>query len=417
MATTSAPTATGTVVDHERVAGGFQYVAHHRVGPVARERLGAGDLVGELRGEVTERLQAVGQRRVALAQAFQRVGGFGEAAIGVGAHDDGIGFAVDDFVAVDHGNDRFAGLALGDPGLHLRVAGFVIDHRLAGGGAAGGGQAHFFFGEGIAVGAAELGHYHYLAEQAVGNVARSALAAEGGGFARGGKSAFAFGVQGIAAGAAGADEEVAITPGVGRNVGDAVDRLHAVDLEADHALGHLLVGDEAFGGFVFELRPLLFALRLFGLDAVLVGVGLVVEQVGQVDGKAFTGGHPQHDGPRALVRAQGDLARYRRPAAAEGDPSCRPPHLRAGRTSCRWRFVAPRRLNISGWSSATTLATRVRWHCTAASLVDSQPSKARTSDDRMGPLSGMDMLHLRDTGSLRGAGARCMPGADCFNFQ
>ncbi len=311
--------ATGTVVDHERVAGGFQYVAHHRVGPVTRKRLGAGDLVGELRGEVTERLQAVGQRRVALAQAFQRVGGLGETAIGVGAHDDGIGFAVDDLVAVDHGNDRLAGLAFGDPGLHLRVAGFVVDHRLAGGGTAGGGQAHFFFGEGIAVGAAEFWHHHYLAEQAVGNVARSALAAECGGLAGSGKSAFAFGVQGIAAGAAWADEEVAIAPGVGRNIGDAVDRLHAVDLEADHALGHLLVSDEAFGGVIFELRPLFFALRLFSLDAVLVGVGLVVEQVGQVDGKAFTGGHPQHDGPRALVRAQGDLARYRRPAAAEGD--------------------------------------------------------------------------------------------------
>ncbi|MCY1509994.1 hypothetical protein D9M68_443530 [compost metagenome] len=30
-------------------------------------------------------------------------------------------------------------------------------------------------------------------------------------------------------------------------------------------------------------------------------------------------------------------------------------------------FCAPRRLNISGWSRATTLATRLRWHCTAAS--------------------------------------------------
>jgi hypothetical protein len=39
----------------------------------------------------------------------------------------------------------------------LRVARFVVDHRLAGGGAAGGGQAHFFFGEGVAVGAPTLG--------------------------------------------------------------------------------------------------------------------------------------------------------------------------------------------------------------------------------------------------------------------
>ncbi|MNN09181.1 hypothetical protein D3C81_1220570 [compost metagenome] len=52
---------------------------------------------------------------------------------------------------------------------------------------------------------------------------------------------------------------------------------------------------------------------------MLVGVCIVGQQVGQVDRQAVSGSHPQHDGPRALVRAQGDLARYRRPADAEGD--------------------------------------------------------------------------------------------------
>lgn len=305
--------ATGAIVDHEGVTRRLQYMAHHRVRPVAGERLSARDLVGELRGEIAERLQAVGQRRVALAHAFQWVGRLGEAAVGVWAHDDGIGFAVDDLVTVDHGYDRLAGLAFGDPWFYLRVTRFVVDHRLAGGSTASGGQAHFFFGEGVAVGAAKLGHHHHLAEQAIGNVARRAFTAKRGGFAGSGKGTFALGIQGVAAGAAGADEEVAIAPGVGRNVGDAIDRLHTVDLEADHALGHLFVGNEAFIRFVFHL----FTLGPLCLDAVLVGVGPVIEQVGQVDREAVTGSHAQHDRPWALVRAQRNLAGYRSPAFAQ----------------------------------------------------------------------------------------------------
>jgi len=54
------------------------------------------------------------------------------------------------------------------------------------------------------------------------------------------------------------------------------------------------------------------------IDAVLVGVGLVGQQVAQVDCQAVPSRHPQHDRPRALVRAQGDLARHRRTALAQG---------------------------------------------------------------------------------------------------
>ncbi len=201
----------------------------------------------------------------------------------------------------------------------LRVAGFVVDHRLAGGGTAGRGQAHFFFGEGVAVGAAQLGYHHHLTEQAIGNIACRAFAAKRGGLAGGGKCPFALGIQGIAAGAAGAGEEVAVAPGIGGDVGDTVDRLHAVDLEADHALGDLFVGYNAFTALVFNLRPLLLTLGLFGLDAVLVGVGLVSQQVGQVDCEAVTGCYPQHNRPRALVGAQGDLARHCGATLAEGD--------------------------------------------------------------------------------------------------
>ena len=306
--------ATGAVVDHERVARRFQYMTHHRVCPVTREGLGAGHLIGELRGEVAERLEPVGQRRVALADAFQWVGGLGEAAIRVGAHDDGVGFAADDLVAVDHRDDRLAGLALGEPRLALWVAGLVVDHRLASGGTAGGGQAHVFFAQGVAVGSPTFGDHHHLAEQAVGDVPGSPFAAKGGGLAGSGECPFALGKQGVAAGAAGADQEVAVTAGVGGDVGDAVDRLHAVDLEADHALGDLLVGDEAFGSRVFRQFD---AFDLFRLDAVLVGVGLIVEQVGEVDREAVPGGHAQHDRPWALVRAQGDLARHRGAALAQ----------------------------------------------------------------------------------------------------
>ncbi|MNZ14520.1 hypothetical protein D3C78_314460 [compost metagenome] len=318
--------AAGAVVDHERIAGRLQNMPHHRVGPVSGKGLGRGGFIGELRGEIAKRLQAVGDGRVTFAEAFQRVGRGREAAIGVGPHDDGVGLTGDDLVAVGHGNDRRAGLALADPGFLLRVARLVVDDRLASGGAAAAAQAHFFFGEGIAEGAPTFGQHHDLAEQAVGDVAGSAFTAEGRALAGGGKRAFAFGIQGVGAAGAGGDQEVAIAPGVGGDVGDAVDRLHAVDLKADMAVGNLFVGDKmlaawlvACGGFVlFSFVFLAFDLVLFFVvDTVLVRVGLVGQQVLQVDGQAVARRHPQHDRPRALVRAQADFTRHCRSATGQ----------------------------------------------------------------------------------------------------
>ncbi|MNH07089.1 hypothetical protein D3C79_664720 [compost metagenome] len=315
------------VVDHERVARRLKHMPHHRVGPVAGEGLGGGHFIGELRGKVAECFQTVGQCGVALVDAFQRVGRTREAAVRVWPHDNGVGLAVENFIAVDHGNDRLAGLALADPRLSLRVSGLVIDDRLAGGGTAGGGQAHFFFGQGVAEGSPTFGDDHHLAKQAIGDVTCPTLAAKSSALTGGSKGPLALGVQGVAAGVAGRYQEVAIAAGVGGDIANAVDRLHAVHLEADMPVIHLLISDEILTAFVldFVLRAFLFAFLFafgfvfFRIDAVLVGVGLVGQQVGQVDREAVTGGYPQHNRPWALVRAQGDLARYRGPALAEGD--------------------------------------------------------------------------------------------------
>ena len=55
------------------------------------------------------------------------------------------------------------------------------------------------------------------------------------------------------------------------------------------------------------------------IDAVLVGVGLISQQVLQIDGQAITGRHPQHNRPWTLVRAQRDLARHCCATLVEGD--------------------------------------------------------------------------------------------------
>ncbi|MNM15728.1 hypothetical protein D3C81_259550 [compost metagenome] len=281
-----------TVVDHERVAGRLQHMPHYRVCPVTGEGLSGSRFIGELRGEVAKRLQAIGDRRVALANTLQWVGRGRKAAIGIGPHDHGVGFTGDDLIAIDHGDDRRTGLAFTDPRFTLRVAGLVIDDRLAGRGAAGGAQAHFFFGQGVAVSTGIFWQHHHLTEQAVGDVTGSAFTAERGALAGRGERAFALGIQGIGTAGAWSDQEVAIAPGIGGNVANAVDRLHAVDLKAYVAVGDLFVSNEtmftalliAFSAFVF-LGLVLFAfVFFFVIEAVLVRVGLVGQEVLQIDG-------------------------------------------------------------------------------------------------------------------------------------
>ncbi|MNF70364.1 hypothetical protein D3C84_522720 [compost metagenome] len=279
-------------------------MGHHRVCKVSGERLGHGGFILELRGEIAERLQPVGDRRVAFAECFQWVSRSRETAVGVAAHDDGIGFAGDDFIAVDHIDDRLASLAFTDPRLALRVARLVIDYRLTGRCAPGSGQAHLFFGEGVAVTATALGHHRHLAEQTIGVVAGRAFATEGRATAAHRERAFALGVQGVRAARTGGDQAVGVASGIGRDVIDAVDCLHAVDLETDVAVSHLLIGLELLLAATDFDAFLLFTLLLFATVAVGTGVGLVGQQVLQVDGQAVTGSHPQRQRTRTLVRSQ-----------------------------------------------------------------------------------------------------------------
>ncbi|MNP93237.1 hypothetical protein D3C85_57580 [compost metagenome] len=295
--------AAGAIVDHERVAGRLQHMGHHRVGPIRRERLGGGGFILELRGKIAERFEAVGDCRVAFSHRLQRVGAGRKTAVGVAAHDNRVAFAGDDFTAVDHVDDRRSGLAFAQPRFALRVARLVVDDRLTGGCAARSGQAHFFFGEGIAIAAATLGQDDDLAEQAIGDVAGRALAAKRCATAAHGKRAFTFGEQGIGTARARWHQRVGVTPGERRNVIDAVHRLQAVDLEADVTIRHLLIDFEVFGA-VGVFRALFFALVL----KVLVRVGLIVEQVLQIDRQAIAGSHAQHQRPWTLVRAQRDFA-------------------------------------------------------------------------------------------------------------
>ncbi|MCY1281966.1 hypothetical protein D9M70_307880 [compost metagenome] len=300
----------GAVVDEEGIAGRLQHVAEHRVRVEARERLGDHGLVLEHHGEVAEGFQAVGQRRVALALALQRVGGRREAAVGLRAHDHRIAVAGDDLAAVDHVDDRQPGPAFADPRLAVRVARLVVDHRLAGGGAAGGGQAHLFLGEGVAVGAAFLRQHHHLGEQAVADVAGTAFATEAGGRVADGEGAFALGVEGVAAAAARQHHVIAVAADVAGDILDGIHRLHAVDVEADVAVGDLVVG--------FQRQEFRLVLFQPALGVAAVGVGLQGQEVLQVHLQALAGGQAQHQRARTLVRAQADPAGNRRAAAAQG---------------------------------------------------------------------------------------------------
>ena len=282
-------------------------MSHDRVCPIRRKGLGDSGFVLELRGKITEGFKTIGQRRVAFADGLQRISRRRETAVGVAAHHNRIAFAGDDFIAVDHVDDRRTGLAFPDPGLTLRVAGLVIDNRLACGCPAAGSQAHLFFGHCIAIVATALGHHHHFAEQTVGNVACIPFSAECGTTAAGGECAFALGIEGIGTGRTGGYQSIGVAPGVRRNIVDAVDRLQTVDLKPDMAVTDLLIDLEVV---VIDLD---FAFYLALLPVFLAtGVGLVGQQVLQVDGQAVTGSHPQHQRPRALVRPKRDLARHRR---------------------------------------------------------------------------------------------------------
>ncbi|MNX53456.1 hypothetical protein D3C86_841520 [compost metagenome] len=311
--------ATGAIVDHERVAGRLQHMGHDRVCEISGKRLGDCGFILELRGEIAERLKPIGDGRVAFAQGFKWISGAWETAVGVAAHDNGISFAGNDFIAVDHVDDRLARLAFANPRLALRVACLVIDDRLTGRRAPGAGQTHFFFGDGVAVVAAALGHHRHLAEQTVGIVAGRALATERCATAAHHERTFALGIQGVGTAGAGGDQSVGVAPGIGRNVIDAVDRLHAVDLEADVTVSHLFVGLE-LGRTVTDFDAF-FLLTLFLSTAIAVGagVGLVGQQVLQVDGQAVTGSHPQYQRTRTLVGPQGHFARHCRAALLQRD--------------------------------------------------------------------------------------------------
>ncbi|MNP23919.1 hypothetical protein D3C76_1166490 [compost metagenome] len=175
----------------------------------------------------------------------------------------------------------------------MRVTRLVIDDRLAGRGAPGGGQAHLFFGHGVAIGATALGHHHHLAKQAVGDVAGGAFATEGRATAADGEHPFTLGVQGIGTAGAGRDQGIGVATGERRDVINAVDRLHAVDLEAGMPVRDLLVDFELIGvARVFDDAFFLFALFFFAALLMGAGIGLIGQQVLQVDGQAITGSDP-----------------------------------------------------------------------------------------------------------------------------
>ncbi|MNG81394.1 hypothetical protein D3C79_400440 [compost metagenome] len=212
--------ATGTVVDHEGVAGRIEHLAEHGVAPEPWKRLDNCRLVMEHRSEIAEWLQAIGQAGVALALAFKGIGCRWEAAIGIGPHDHGVCIAGNDLAAVDHAEDRFAGLAFRDPGFKYRVASLVVDDRLAGRGAAAGGQAHLFFGDGVLISLPAFGQHHDLGEQAIADVAGRALATEGGAVTGRRERAFAFGVEGVGAALPRCQQGVVVAAAVGGNIVD-----------------------------------------------------------------------------------------------------------------------------------------------------------------------------------------------------
>ena len=121
----------GSVVDHELVLDAGQRKAEHGVVVPLRKYLRVRLLVMKLRGELTERLKAIRQLRVALELAFERIGADRERAVGIRSHDDRIDIAVHEFVAVQHIEDRQSCFALKGPWRDVGIGGLVVDDRLA----------------------------------------------------------------------------------------------------------------------------------------------------------------------------------------------------------------------------------------------------------------------------------------------
>ncbi len=94
------------VVDHEAVPDAVDGVLQHRVRVPLREHLRVGLLVVVDRRELAEGLEPVGELRVVLAHALQRVGAVREAAVRLRADDDGVDVRVEQRVAVQHVEDR-----------------------------------------------------------------------------------------------------------------------------------------------------------------------------------------------------------------------------------------------------------------------------------------------------------------------
>ncbi|MNH34049.1 hypothetical protein D3C79_946170 [compost metagenome] len=110
--------------------------------------------------KITERFQAVGQRWIAFALTLQWIGRRGETTVGIWAHDQGIGITGDDFTAIDHVDNRLAGLAFRNPWLAARVARFIINDWLTGWSPSPSRQTHFFLSQSVVVSACALGQDH-----------------------------------------------------------------------------------------------------------------------------------------------------------------------------------------------------------------------------------------------------------------
>ena len=204
--------AAGTVVDHELVLDAGQREAEHGIVVPAREYLRVGLFVMELRRELAERLDAVRELRVVQADALERVRAIrrrrswrtitdaAPAAVLIRARDDRIDVAVHELAArSQHIEYRETRLALGNPGLDVRVRGFVVNDRLAttvtGDAVHANGisirvkiavafhmtdrrEAHFFLGDLAAIDASALWLHVQCAEHADRRVAAAGFAAE-----------------------------------------------------------------------------------------------------------------------------------------------------------------------------------------------------------------------------------------------
>ncbi|MNY27309.1 hypothetical protein D3C86_1612070 [compost metagenome] len=93
----------------------------------------------------------------------------------------------------------------------------------------------------------------------------------------------------------GFQQAAVVATGVGGDVADRAEGLHAVDLKPHMAVGDLGVDVQFAVGGVLVVATL------------TVGVGLERQQVLQVDRQAIPGSNAQYQRARPLVRAQGDL--------------------------------------------------------------------------------------------------------------